>query len=143
MNDTIHPKIKLTVRWLDIVFSQRFFSTIFSTILLKVLLNFLNIFTCPSYPAFSLSLIIVKILAIEMADSRAICVSLGYVSHSSMTFLTSLSLLPSVAFVMFSPPCFLDYVVIIIFIVGFVNYFFIFLLTMWDFEYIISITEKR
>lgn len=55
MNDTIHPKIKLTVRWLDIVFSQRFFSTIFSTILLKALLNFLNIFTCPSYPAFSLS----------------------------------------------------------------------------------------
>lgn len=41
----MHPNMKLMVRWLDSVFSQWISSTIFSIILLKVLLNFLNIFT--------------------------------------------------------------------------------------------------
>lgn len=48
----MHPNTKLTVRWLDAVFSQWIFSTILSIMLLNALLNFLNIFTCPSYPAF-------------------------------------------------------------------------------------------
>lgn len=52
MNPMVHPKIILTVRWLDAVFSQWIFSTILSIMLLNALLNFLNIFTCPSYPAF-------------------------------------------------------------------------------------------
>lgn len=69
----MHPNMKLMVRWLDSVFSQWISSTIFSIILLKALLNFLNLFTFLLYFfVMSLSLCNVAYIVFEFSYAEAV-----------------------------------------------------------------------